>query len=130
MGDDDRSFISLQEKEQDEQSEEDDEDDMDEQDEHREDQPHSVQNTTSEDGSVDEDIVAGSRQGNESVEESVVGMSMHDITVPVSLIVAGNILVILVVALFSQDWLMRMIALGFACVEVLVGAALWYVHSR
>jgi hypothetical protein len=134
MGDDERSFISLQEKESAEEADEEaDEESNEEEEEQRDDsQPHSVQNTTSESGSYDEDVVAGSRPDTEDdVSESVVGdMSMKDITVPISLIVAGNILVITVLALFDETAVMRMVAMGFACIEVLVGAALWYVHGR
>ena len=131
MGDDERSFISLQKKESAEEADE--ESNEEEEEEQRDDsQPHSVQNTTSESGSYDEDVVAGSRPDTEDdVSESVVSnMSMKDITVPISLIVAGNVLVITVLALFDETAVMRMVAMGFACIEVLVGAALWYVHGR
>lgn len=128
MGDDDRSFISLKKKGSDDDEEETNGEQTKGGNDDKESGPHSAQNSTGETSSVQEDIVAGSRS-DDDVEEAVMNASVTDATVPISLILAGNVLVITVIALFEAPMLW-MIAMGFACVEVLVGAALWYVHHR
>lgn len=132
MGDDDeRSFISLKEKQPDSSDDDDNDETGDTDDEDAtSDKPESVQNQTNNADGPQEDIVAGSRKPSDDTDETMVNKSnMRDITVPVSLIGAGNLLVVAVIVLldtFPELWLFVM---SFACIEVLVGAALWFFHE-
>lgn len=122
MGDEERSFISLKEKEPEEGDDEHDSDDDDES------TRNSPQNNTGRGASSDDNIVGGSRSDTESEtkETTVSPASTTDIAVPVSLILAGNLLVVAVISLFEQSKLLWLFAMIFASVEVLVGAAIWY----
>lgn len=122
MGDEERSFISLKEKEP---EEGDDEQDSDEDDESTRNSP---QNNTGQGGTSDDNIVGGSRSDTETEtkETTMTPASTTDIAVPVSLILAGNLLVIAVISVFEPTKLLWLFAMVFASVEVLVGAAIWY----
>ncbi len=122
MGDEDRSFISLKEKKSEEGDDESTRDDDDE------DKRNSPQNNTEKPGGSDDDIVGGSRPDTEDQPEETTmsPASPTHIAVPVSLIIAGNLLVVAVIALFEPTKLLWLFAMIFASVEVLVGAAIWY----
>lgn len=131
MGDEERSFISLKKKEP---KEGDDEPQNDDEEKDGNAEQNSVQNNTNEGTGPEQNIVAGSRPDTDNDTttdrteraQDVVNGSVADIAVPVSLIVAGNLLVMTVIAWFEPSQLLWLFAMVFASVEVLVGAAIWY----
>lgn len=131
MGDEERSFISLKKKEP---EEGDDEPQNDDEEKDGNAEQNSVQNNTNEGTGPEQNIVAGSRPDTDNDTttdrteraQDVVNGSVADIAVPVSLIVAGNLLVMTVIAWFEPSQLLWLFAMVFASVEVLVGAAIWY----
>lgn len=56
--------------------------------------------------------------------------TMKPIGIPGSLILAGNLLVIFIIAFFYSDPALWQYILVFASVEVLLGATLWHMHGE
>lgn len=125
MGDDDESsFISLKDKQPDTSSSETDDEE--------EDEPHSIQHETDDATGPKHDVAAASQPGSDT-DETVTGLDMTgasttDLAIPISLIAAGNILVLAVLVLVDTQAMWQFV-MAFASVEVLIGAAIWFFHA-
>ena len=61
---------------------------------------------------------------------STMNSNISSVVVPASLVLAGNLLVVIVMVLMSQQTDIWKYIMGFAAIEVLLGSTLWYTMNQ